>query len=60
MRVRIITDSSADHIPAIRQRLEVVPLTVTFGDTEYIDGVTIDHKAFYEKLSTSRELPRTS
>ena len=60
MRVRIIVDSSTDHIPAIRQRLEVIPLTVTFGDTEYIDGVTIDHKAFYEKLSTAGELPRTS
>lgn len=33
---------------------------MTFGDTEHIDGATIGHKDFYEKLSTVRELPRTS
>lgn len=60
MSVRIIVDSSADHIPAIRQRLKIVPLTVSFGDMEYLDGVTINHQTFYEKLSTVKELPKTS
>jgi DegV family protein with EDD domain len=33
---------------------------VNFGTEEYIDGVTIDHKTFYEKLIESDVLPTTS
>ena len=40
--------------------MHVVPLTLHFGDQEYIDGVTIDHKTFYEKLIESDVLPTTS
>ena len=47
MKTRIIVDSTADLLPEIRQRVQVVPLTIHFGEEEYIDGVTIDHKAFY-------------
>ena len=60
MRVRIIVDSTADINPAIRERLTVVPLTVHFGDEEYIDGITITHQTFYEKLIESDVLPTTS
>ena len=60
MNVRIIVDSTADLIPQVRQRLTVVPLTVCFGQQEYIDGVTITHKEFYEKLVESDVLPTTS
>lgn len=60
MKVRIIVDSSADVSESIRQRLTVVPLTVRFGDQEYIDGVTITRREFYEKLIESDELPSTS
>lgn len=60
MKTRIIVDSTADLTPEIRERVHVVPLTVHFGDEEYIDGVTIDHKSFYEKLIESDVLPTTS
>ena len=60
MKTRIIVDSTADLMPQIRERVHVVPLTVHFGDTEYIDGVTIDHKTFYEKLIETDVLPTTS
>lgn len=60
MSVRIILDSTADVNPAIRVRFAVVPLTVHFGDEEYVDGVTITHKEFYEKLVESDVLPSTS
>lgn len=60
MSVRIIIDSTADMIPALREKCTVVPLTVRFGDTEYIDGVTIRHQEFYEKLVASEVLPTTS
>ena len=60
MSVKIIIDSTADVIPAVKEKLVVVPLTVHFGDEEYIDGVTINHKEFYEKLIESDVLPQTS
>ena len=60
MKTRIIVDSTADLTPALKDRLHVVPLSVRFGDTEYIDGITIDHKTFYEKLIESDVLPTTS
>ena len=60
MSVKIIVDSTADLLPELKERVQVVPLTVHFGDREYIDGVTIDHKTFYEMLVESDELPSTS
>ena len=60
MNTRIIVDSTADLMPEFKSRVHAVPLTVNFGDEEYIDGVTIDHKAFYEKLIESDVLPTTS
>lgn len=60
MNTRIIVDSTADLMPEIQSRVQVVPLTVHFGEEEFIDGVTIDHKVFYEKLIESDVLPTTS
>ncbi len=60
MKTRIIVDSTADLMPEYKGRVTIVPLTVHFGDKEYIDGVTIDHKTFYEKLVESDVLPTTS
>lgn len=60
MKTRIIVDSTADLMPEYKSRVSVVPLTVHFGEEEYIDGVTIDHKTFYEKLIESDVLPSTS
>lgn len=60
MKTRIIVDSTADLMPEFKNRVHTVPLTVHFGEKEYIDGVTIDHKTFYEKLIESDVLPTTS
>ena len=60
MSVRIIIDSTVDVSPELLARVEVVPLTVSFGAEEYIDGVTITHEEFYNKLIESDVLPTTS
>ena len=60
MAVKIIVDSTADMKYSVKKRVSVVPLTVCFGQEEYIDGVTIDHQTFYEKLIESDVLPTTS
>jgi DegV family protein with EDD domain len=38
----------------------IVPLTIRFGDREFVDGVTIDSRKFYEMLVESDGLPTTS
>ena len=58
--VRIIVDSTADLNPDVKSRLTVVPLTIHFGEEQYVDGVTITHKEFYEKLIECDTLPTTS
>lgn len=60
MSVKIIVDSTADLTAGLKEQFSVVPLSVHFGDEEFVDGVTITHEEFYEKLTDNRELPRTS
>lgn len=60
MKVRIITDSTADMPKRYSDMTTIVPLTVRFGEEEYIDGVTLDKTDFYKKLVESDELPATS
>ena len=60
MSVKIIVDSTADLLPEIAAQVKIVPLTIRFGDREFIDGITIDSKKFYEMLIESDELPTTS
>ena len=60
MKTRIIVDSTSDLTPEIRAQVSVVPLMLRFGDEEFVDGVTIDHKTFYEKLVETDVFPSTS
>lgn len=60
MSVKIIVDSTADVTPKVRSRVSVVPLTIHFGEEEFVDGITIDSHRFYEKLIESDVLPSTS
>ena len=60
MKTRIIVDSTSDLLPAVKAQVHTVPLTVHFGQEEYVDGVTIDHHAFYEKLIETDVHPSTS
>lgn len=62
MAIRIISDSGCDITKAEIEKLDikVLPLKVRFDETEYLDGVELDHKTFYEKLIESDELPKTS
>jgi DegV family protein with EDD domain len=60
--IRVTVDSTAD-IPPERARelnIEVVPLTVLFGDEAYRDGIDLDGPAFYKKLAASQTMPTTT
>ncbi len=60
MKTQIIVDSTTDLLPQYKNCVHTVPLAVHFGAEEFLDGVTIDHKTFYEKLVESDILPTTS
>lgn len=62
MAVRIITDSTSDIAPDQQETLgiEIVPLLVRFGQEEFVDGVTLSNREFYERLEHSGELPTTA
>lgn len=60
MAIKIVLDSTTDLTAEYKPKFDVVPLTVHFGDEEYIDGVTISHEEFYAKLIESDVMPTTS
>jgi DegV family protein with EDD domain len=53
-RVSVVTDSTADLNPDVVRALgiTVIPLRVRFGQTEYLDGVTLTEDAFLARLKT--------
>lgn len=60
MSVKIIACSTADLPQHFEKKIIKVPLTVSFGDESFLDGVTITHEEFYEKLKTCEHFPITS
>lgn len=60
MSVRIIVDSTTDLPEQTAQRVTVVPLTIHFGEQQYVSGVDIDARKFYEMLVEGDVLPTTS
>lgn len=62
MTVRIVTDSACDLSD---QELEewgigLVPLSIRFGDKEYIDRTDLTVESFYRELAGSAHLPETA
>ncbi|MDE5747127.1 MAG: DegV family protein [Acetatifactor sp.] len=60
MSIRIVTDSASDIPQETREDLTVLPMHVYFGEKEFLDGVNLSHRQFYELLIESEELPKTS
>ena len=62
MAVRIVTDSACDLPEAACAELgiEVVPLTIRFGEREYVDRVELNAEAFWRELLASPVLPETA
>lgn len=58
----IVTDSTSDIPPAMAEALgiEVVPLTLMFGEEAFRDNLDMTPEQFYERLPRSSQLPTTS
>ena len=62
MMIRIVTDSTSD-LPAARAAelgVEILPLSVHFGEESFRDGVDITREEFYARLAGVDTLPTTS
>lgn len=62
MSVKLIIDSASDVNENEAQELGItmLPMEVRFGNDEYLDGVNLMPKDFYNRLIESDELPKTS
>lgn len=62
MSVRIICDSASDitQEQAKEWGITVLPLKILWDGEEYLDGVTMKNREFFEKLIETDELPTTS
>jgi DegV family protein with EDD domain len=60
--IRVVTDSTSDILPDEAERLgiDVVPLTVRFGDEQFRDGIDLGPDAFYRRLPITQVQPSTS
>ncbi|MBO7219176.1 MAG: DegV family protein [Clostridia bacterium] len=62
MAVKLLIDSSSDidSVEAKNLGVHMLPIPITFGEEEYMDGENISRSEFYEKLVGSADLPKTS
>lgn len=62
MTVRIVTDSACDLSDAELEewRIGMVPLSIRFGDEEFVDRTELSTDEFYRRLGESEHLPETS
>ena len=60
--VRIVTDSSCDLPAAIADELgiTIVPLTIRFGDEEFVDREELSAAEFWSRCVNSSKLPETA
>lgn len=61
-QVAIITDSTNDLPADLREKyqIRVVPLTIVWGDKQYLDGIEITPEEFYDRLGNIPFHPTTS
>lgn len=59
---KIITDTTACFPNEIRSKynIPVVPQIIHFGNESYKEELDIDHQTFMQRLTASKELPKTS
>jgi DegV family protein with EDD domain len=60
--IRVVTDSSCDLPQSLVDalRIEIVPLTIRFGDEELVDRDELDTDEFWHRLEHVKALPETA
>ncbi len=62
MTIRVVTDTAADLPESVRVEfgISVVPLTIRFGEEEFLDQATLTTDAFWDRVRTATQLPETA
>jgi len=62
MTIRIVTDSSCDLPDAVaaEHHIRIVPLTIRFGDEEFLDREELSTSEFWRRCASSATLPETA
>ena len=62
MSIKILTDSSADYESAeLKEKdISLIPISVSFGEEHFLDGINLSKDDFYNKLFHSQEFPKTA
>ena len=62
MTVRIVTDSASDLTPGEAEALgvDIVPLSIRFGEEVFLDREELDVEEFYRRMASSEDLPQTA
>lgn len=62
MTIRVVTDSACDLPSELAQQhsITIVPLSIRFGDDEFIDRLDLTTEQFWEKCAASPVLPETA
>jgi len=60
--IRIVTDSSCDLPDAVAKEygIRIVPLTIRFGDEEFLDREELSTSEFWKRCASSSTLPETA
>jgi uncharacterized protein len=61
-RIAIVTDSTCD-LPAElidHYQINIAPLNISFGESHYLDKITLSPDHFYSLLDEQKEFPKTS
>ena len=60
--IRVVTDSACDLPGAVAEDLsiEIVPLTIRFGDEEFVDRRDLSSSEFWQRCANSPLLPETA
>jgi len=62
MTVRIVTDSACDLTDeeASSLGIDIVPLSIRFGDQQFLDREELSVDDFYRRMAASDDLPQTA
>lgn len=62
MAIRIIVDSASDFdlAAAKEKQIDIVPMSIQFGTSSYLDGINLSKPTFYQLLEVEKESPSTA
>ena len=60
--IRIVVDSASDYCQEDlkAKQIDLIPISITIGENEYMDGVNLQRDELYQIMESTGEFPKTS